>query len=75
MTYTYLRIQKLTGESFIAVVKFSFENKCIKLLLLYKKLTLPITFHCDWLQGIGLNNLFDIILGDFNMNRCNETIC
>lgn len=44
-------------------------------IIIYKKRMLPITFYCDWLQGIVLNNLFDIRLGDFYMNWCDESIC
>ena len=56
---------KLTGASFITVLKSSFDNKCIKLLLLYRKHALPLIPFCDWLQGFVTNNSVDIILGDF----------
>ena len=65
---------KLTGAFFITVLKSSFDNKCIKLLLLYKKHALPLNSFCDWLQGFIPNNSFDIILGDFNINGFNENI-
>ena len=65
---------KLTGASFITVLKSSFDNKCIKLLLLYKKHALPLNSFCDLLQVFIPNNSFDIILGDFNINGFNENI-
>ena len=65
---------KLTGASFITVLKSSFDNKCIKLLLLYRKHALPLIPFCDWLQGFVTNNSVDIILGDFNINGFNENI-
>ena len=65
---------KLTGASFIAVLKSSFYNKCIKLLLLYKKHALPLNSFCDWLQGFVTNNSVDIIFCDFNINGFNENI-
>ena len=65
---------KLTGVSFITVLKPSFDNKIMKLLLLYKKHALPSNSFCDWLQGFVTNNSVDIILGDFNVNGFNENI-
>ena len=65
---------KPTGESFITVSKPSFDNKCIKLLLLYRKHASPLSPLCDWLQGFVTNNLVDIILDDFNINGFNESI-
>ena len=65
---------QLTGTSFITVLKFSFDNKCIKLLLLYKKHALSLNSFCDWLEGFVTNNSVDIILGDFNINGLNENI-
>ena len=40
---------KLTAASFIAVLKSRYDNKCIKLLLLYRKHALPLRNFCDWL--------------------------
>ena len=65
---------KLTGASFITVLKSSFDSKGVKLLLLYKKHVLPLNTFCDWLQGFVTNNSVDIILGDFNINGFNENI-
>ena len=65
---------KLTGASFITVLKPSFDNKIIKLLLLYKKHVLPLNSFCYWLQGFVTNNSVDTILGDFNVNGFNENI-
>ena len=65
---------KLSGESFITISKSSFDNKCIKLLLLYRKHASPLSPLCDWLQGFVTNNLVDIILDDFNINGFNESI-
>ena len=55
-------------------MKSSFDNKCIKLLLLYKKHALALNLFCDSLQGFVTNNSVDIILGDFNINGFNENI-
>ena len=65
---------KLTGASFITVLKSSFDNKCITLILLYKKHALPLNSFCDWLQGFVTNNSVDIIFCDFNINGFNENI-
>ena len=59
---------KLTVAPFITVLKPSFDNKIIKLLLLLKKHALPSNSFCDWLQGFDTNNSVDIILGNFNEN-------
>ena len=58
---------KLNSASFITVLKSSFDNKCIKLLLLYRKHALPLNTFCDWLQGFDTNNSVNIILGYFNI--------
>ena len=55
-------------------MKSSFDNKCIKLLLLYKKHALALNLFCDSLQGFVTNNSVDIILGDFNINGFNKNI-
>ena len=65
---------KLTGASFITVLKSSFDNKCIELILLYKKHALPLNSFCDWLQGFITNSSVDIILGDFKIDGFNESI-
>ena len=65
---------KLTGASFITLLKSSFDSKSIKLLLLYKKHALPLNNFCDWLQGFVTNDSVDIILGAFNINGFNENI-
>ena len=65
---------KVTGASFITLLKSSFDNKSIKLLLLYKKHALHLKSFCDWLQGFVTNNSVDIILGAFNINVFNENI-
>ena len=59
---------KLTVAPFITVLKPSFDNKIIKLLLLLKKHALPSNSFCDWLQGFDTNNSVDIILGNSNEN-------
>ena len=59
---------KLTVAPFVTVLKPSFDNKIIKLLLLLKKHALPSNSFCDWLQGFDTNNSVDIILGNFNEN-------
>ena len=65
---------KLTGASSIVVLESSFYNKCIKLLLLYKKHALPLNSFCEWLQGFATNNSVDITLGDFNINGFDGSI-
>ena len=65
---------KLNSASFITVLKSSFDNKCIKLLLLYRKHALPLSTFCYWLQGFDTNNSVNIILGDFIINGFNENI-
>ena len=65
---------KLTGASFITVLKSSSDNKCIKLLLLYKKHTLLLSTFCNWLQIFVTNNLVDLMKRYFNINGFNENI-
>ena len=48
--------------------KPTFYIRNIKLLVLYKKISLPVFDFCNWLQEFVLNNHIDIILGDFNIN-------
>ena len=64
---------KLTGASFITALKSSFDNKCIKLLSLYRKHALPSSTFYDWLQGFVTNNSV-IISGYFNINGINKNI-
>ena len=63
---------KLTSASFITVLKSSFDNKCIKLPLLYMIHALPLSTFCDWLQRLFTNNSTDIISREVNINGFSE---
>ena len=59
---------KLSRAFYITINKPTFDIRNIKLLVLYKKISLPVFDFCNWLQEFVLNNHIDIILGDFNIN-------
>ena len=59
---------KLSRAFYITINKPTFDIRNIKLLVLYKKISLPVFCFCNWLQEFVLNNHIDIILGDFNIN-------
>ena len=63
---------EVNGASLVTFVKSSFTSQTIKLLLLYKKCTLPLINFCNWLQGFIASNTVHIILGDFNVNAFQE---
>ena len=63
---------KFCGASYVTFVKSNFDSNIIKLLILYKKSSLPITNFCNWLKKFIFYNPVDIILGDFNINVLHE---
>ena len=63
---------EVNGAALITFVKSGFTSQTIKLLLLYKQHTLPLTNFCNWLQGFIASNAMDIVLGDFNINAFQE---
>ena len=63
---------EVNGASLVTFVKSSFTSQTIKLLLLYKKHTTPLTNFSNWLQGFIASNTVDIISGDFNINVFQE---
>ena len=58
--------------SLVIFVKSSFTSQTIKLILQYKKYTLPLINFCNCLQGFITSNTVHIILGDFNINAFQE---
>ena len=60
------------GVSYLNFVKSTFDSNIIKLLVLYKKDSLPLTSFCNWLQEFIFYNPVDIILGDFNIDAFHE---
>ena len=63
---------KFCGVSYLTFVKSTFDSNIIKLLVLYKKNSLPLTNVCSWLQEFIFYNPVDIILRDFNINALHE---
>ena len=63
---------EVNGASLVTFVKSSFTSQTIKLILLYKKYTLPLINFCNCLQGFITSNTVHIILGDFNINAFQE---
>ena len=59
---------KFCGASCITFVKFTFDSKIMKLLVLCRKNSSPLTNFCNWLQEFTFYNPVDIIiLGNFNI--------